>query len=109
MRISPYKSEAVVLSWIKMECLLWVGKEVLHSSTTGSSCQVKERGVNKQIGGVSAVMQTLHQAIIEKLSIYWSVFVSTLTLREKDVGLLCIGCCPHLTPDKITFMQVTQA
>ena len=53
-----------------MECLLWVGEEILHQMEylavmlTG---EIKmEQEVDKQISAASAVMQTLHWSVMVK-------------------------------------------
>ena len=65
----------------RVECPLWVGSEVLGVLFTS------EGRIDKWISATSAVMQALYQSAVVKralsqkarLSVYWSVFVPTLT------------------------------
>ena len=66
MRISSSKSEAMVLSWKRVDYPLLVGgsrfSKWRNSNISGSCSRVRE----KWIGAVSAVMQTLRQSVVMK-------------------------------------------
>ena len=101
MKISTSKSEAIVLSQKKVDCLLQVGKEMLPqveefkyltSSIVLFMNEVKmEWEIDRQIGAASAVMRTLYRSVVvkrelnqkAKLLIYRSIFVPTLTYGHK--------------------------
>ncbi|TWW56724.1 hypothetical protein D4764_08G0007110 [Takifugu flavidus] len=95
MKISTSKSEAMVLSWKKVECLLRVKEEILpqveefkYLGVLFTSEGRMEQEVDRRIGAASAVMRTLHRSVVvkrrelsrkAKLSIYRLIFVPTLT------------------------------
>ncbi|TWW73387.1 hypothetical protein D4764_15G0007810 [Takifugu flavidus] len=94
MKISTSKSEAIVLDWKKVECLLRVKEEILpqveefkYLGVLFTSEGRMEREIDRRIGAASAVMRTLHRSVVvkrelsrkAKLSIYRSIFVPTLT------------------------------
>ena len=97
MRISTSKSEAMVLSQKKVECLLQVREDILpqvemfkYLGVLFTSEGKTKQEVNRRIGA-SAVMWTLHQCAVlnrelnrkVKLSIYWSICIPTLTYGHK--------------------------
>ncbi|TWW56333.1 hypothetical protein D4764_08G0003200 [Takifugu flavidus] len=84
----------MVLSWKKVECLLWVKEEILpqvevfkYLGVLFTSEGRMEQEIDRRIGAASAVMRTLHRSVVvkrelsrkAKLSIYRSIFVPTLT------------------------------
>ncbi|XP_054621698.1 uncharacterized protein vopp1b isoform X1 [Dunckerocampus dactyliophorus] len=94
MRISTSKSKSMVLARKRVECHLQVGDEILpqveefrYLGVLFTSEGRMEREIDKRIGAASAVMQTLHRSVVvkrelsqkAKLSIYWSIYVPTLT------------------------------
>ena len=94
MRISTSKSESMVLSRKRVECLLRVGNEVLpqveefkYLGILFTSDGRREREIDRRIGAASAVVRTLHRSVVvkrelsqkAKLSVYRSIFVPTLT------------------------------
>ena len=94
MRISTSKSETMVLSRKRVECLLRVGNEVLpqveefkYLGILFTSDGRREREIDRRIGAASAVVRTLHRSVVvkrelsqkAKLSVYRSIFVPTLT------------------------------
>ncbi|TWW81097.1 hypothetical protein D4764_01G0009120 [Takifugu flavidus] len=94
MKISTSKSEAMVLNRKKVECLLRVKEEILpqveefkYPGVLFTSEGRMEQEIDRQIGAASAVMRTLHRSVVvkrelsqkAKLSIYWLIFVPTLT------------------------------
>ena len=94
MRISGSKSETMVLSRKRVECPLRVGNEVLRQveefrylGILFTSEGRMEREVDRRIGAASAVMRALRRSVLvkrelsrkAKLSVYWSIYVPTLT------------------------------
>ncbi|TWW62404.1 hypothetical protein D4764_04G0010510 [Takifugu flavidus] len=94
MKISTSKSKAMVLNRKKVECLLRVKEKILpqveefkYLGVLFTSEGRMEQEIDRRIGAASAVMQTLHQSVVvkrelsqkAKFSIYWSIFVPTLT------------------------------
>ena len=94
MRISASKSETMVLSRKRVECPLRVGDEVLpqveefkYLGILFTSEGRMEREIDRRIGAASAVMRVLRRSVVvkrelsrkAKLSIYWSIYVPTLT------------------------------
>ena len=94
MRISTFKSEAMVLSQKRVDCPLQVGGESLlqveefkYLGVLFTSEGKMEQEIDKQIGEALAVMRTLRHSIVvkrelsqkAKLSIYRSIYVPTLT------------------------------
>ncbi|TWW77646.1 hypothetical protein D4764_12G0010360 [Takifugu flavidus] len=94
MKISTSKSEAMVLNRKKVECLLWVKEETLPQMEEFKYLGVlltsegrMEQEIDRRIGAASAVMRTLHWSVVvkrklsrkAKFSIYWLIFVPTLT------------------------------
>ncbi|TWW62414.1 hypothetical protein D4764_04G0010610 [Takifugu flavidus] len=101
MRISTSKSEAMVLDWKKVECLLRVKEEILpqveefkYLGVLFTSGGRMEREIDRRIGAASTVMRTLHRSVVvkrelsrkAKLSIYRSIFVPTLTYGHELWG-----------------------
>ncbi|KAK3516473.1 hypothetical protein QTP70_016707, partial [Hemibagrus guttatus] len=94
MRVSTSKSEAMVLDRKKVACTLQVGGEVLpqveefkylgvlFTSEGRMDCEIDRR-----IGAAAAVMRSMYRSVVvkkelsqkAKLSIYHSIYVSTLT------------------------------
>lgn len=73
MRVSISKSEAVVLSWKRMDCLLWVGSELLPKVEQFKYLLVllKSEGrlkhkIDRWIGAVAALMRSFYRAIMVK-------------------------------------------
>ncbi|TWW59340.1 hypothetical protein D4764_06G0008700 [Takifugu flavidus] len=94
MKISMSKSEAMVLNRKKVECLLRVKEEILpqvekfkYLGVLFTSEGRMEQEIDRRIGAASAVMRTLHWSVVvkrelsrkAKLSVYWLIFVPTLT------------------------------
>ncbi|KAK0144605.1 Craniofacial development protein 2 [Merluccius polli] len=94
MRISPSKSESMVLNRKRVECTLRVGDEILpqveefkYLGVLFTSEGRMEREIDRRIGAASAVMRTLHGSVVvkrelsrkAKLSIYQSIYVPALT------------------------------
>uniref|UniRef100_A0A8C6KY55 Reverse transcriptase domain-containing protein n=1 Tax=Nothobranchius furzeri TaxID=105023 RepID=A0A8C6KY55_NOTFU len=94
MRISSSKSETMVLIQKRVECLLRVRDEVLPQVEEFKYLGVLfisegklEREIDSRIGAASAVMRALYRSVVvkrelsqkEKLSIYRSIYVPTLT------------------------------
>uniref|UniRef100_A0A669C5T3 Reverse transcriptase domain-containing protein n=1 Tax=Oreochromis niloticus TaxID=8128 RepID=A0A669C5T3_ORENI len=94
MRINTPKSEAMVLSRKRVECPLRVRDETLpqveefkYHGVLFMSDGRREREIDRWIGAVAAVMRRLYRSIVvkrklsvkAKLSIYWSIYVPTLT------------------------------
>ncbi|TWW70800.1 hypothetical protein D4764_17G0002830 [Takifugu flavidus] len=94
MRISTSKSESMVLTRKKIECLLRVGEEVLpqveefkYLGILFTSEGRMEREIDRQIGAASAVMRALNRSVVVKkelsrnarLSINRSIYVLVLT------------------------------
>ncbi|TWW57360.1 hypothetical protein D4764_07G0000790, partial [Takifugu flavidus] len=65
IRISTSKSEAMVLSRKKVECLLWV-KEFKYLGVLFTSEGRMEQEIDRRIGARSAVMRTLHRSVVLK-------------------------------------------
>ncbi|KAK3526284.1 hypothetical protein QTP70_022683 [Hemibagrus guttatus] len=101
IRVSTSKSEAMVLDWKKVACTLQVGGEflpqveelkylwVLFTSEGRMDCEIHRR-----IGAAAAVMRSMYWSVVvkkelsrkAKLSIYQSIYVSTLTYGHE----LCV-------------------
>ncbi|KAI3351447.1 hypothetical protein L3Q82_020304 [Scortum barcoo] len=94
MRISICKSEVMVLSRKRVDCPLRVGEEFLpqveefkYLGVLFTSEGKMEREMDRRIGAASAVLQTLVRSVVvkrelsqkAKLSIYWSIYIPTLT------------------------------
>ncbi|TWW63115.1 hypothetical protein D4764_03G0001230 [Takifugu flavidus] len=94
MRISTSKSEAMVLNWKKVKCLLQVKEEILPQVEEFKYLRVLftsegriEQEIDRRIGAASAVIRILHQSVVmkrelsqkAKLSICQSIFVPILT------------------------------
>ena len=78
IRISTSKSEAMVLSWKRVDCPLQVGGESLlqveefkYLGVLFTSEGKMEREIDRRIGAASAVMRTLRQSIVVKRDL-WS-------------------------------------
>uniref|UniRef100_A0A3B5Q4K1 Reverse transcriptase domain-containing protein n=1 Tax=Xiphophorus maculatus TaxID=8083 RepID=A0A3B5Q4K1_XIPMA len=93
MRISASKSEAMVLSRKRVECLLRVRGGVLPQVEEFKYLRIlfanggrREREINRRIGAASAVKRALYRSVVvkkelsqkAKLSIYRSIYVPTL-------------------------------
>lgn len=89
MRISTSKSVAMVLSWKRVECPLWVTEELLPQEEEFKHLRAKGRmkwESDRPIRVVAAVMWTLHWSVVVtrelshkvKHSIYCSIYVPTL-------------------------------
>ena len=93
MRISTSKSEAMVLSRKRVDCILRVGEEVLpqveefkYLGILFTSEGRREREIDRRIGAASAVMRALNRSVVvkrelsrkAKLSIYRAVYVPIL-------------------------------
>jgi len=91
----------MVLSWKRVECPLQVGNEILsqveefkYLGVLFTSEGRMEREIDGWIGAASAVMWALHWSVVvkkelsqkAKLSIYWSIYVPTLTYGHE----LCV-------------------
>ncbi|KAJ0019143.1 hypothetical protein NQD34_006712 [Periophthalmus magnuspinnatus] len=124
LRISSSKSEAMVLDRKKVACPLRVGgeslpqvKEFKYLGVLFRSEGRMEREIDRCIGAASAVMWSLYRSVEvkkelspkAKLSIYWSIYVPTLTyghelwvmtertrsqIQAAEMGFLCrvAGC-----------------
>ena len=94
MRVSTSKSEAMVLCRKPVDCPLRVGGELLpqvwefkYHGVLFTSEGRMEREKDRQFGAASAMMRALCRAVVvkkelsrkAKLSIYWSIYVPTLT------------------------------
>uniref|UniRef100_A0A8C2ZC47 Reverse transcriptase domain-containing protein n=1 Tax=Cyclopterus lumpus TaxID=8103 RepID=A0A8C2ZC47_CYCLU len=94
MRVSTSKSEAMVLCQKPADCSLQVGanclpqaKEFKYLGVLFTSEGKVEREIDRRIGAAAAVKQALYRSVLvkrelsrkAKLSIYWSVYVPTLT------------------------------
>ncbi|TWW60942.1 hypothetical protein D4764_05G0010320 [Takifugu flavidus] len=95
IRIRTSKSESMVLTRKKVECLLWVREEVLpqveefkYLGILFTSEGRIEQENNRQVGAVSAVMRALNRSVMvkkelswkAKLSIYRSIYIPILTM-----------------------------
>jgi len=98
MRVSTSKSEAMVLCRKAVACFLQVGTECLSQANEFKYLRVlftseskMEREIERWIGAAAAVKQALYRTVLvkrelsrkEKLSIYSSVYVPTLTFGHK--------------------------
>ncbi|KAK3510314.1 hypothetical protein QTP70_001363 [Hemibagrus guttatus] len=94
MRVSTYKSEAMVLNRKKVACTLQVGGEVLPQVEEFKYLGVlfmtegkMDREIDRRIGAAAAVMRSMYQSVVvkkelsrkAKLSIYQSIYLPTLT------------------------------
>ncbi|KAK3507968.1 hypothetical protein QTP70_005998 [Hemibagrus guttatus] len=94
MRVSTYKSEAMVLDRKKVACTLQVGGEFLpqveefkYLGVLFTSEGRMDHEIDRQIGAAEAVMQSMYRSVVvkkelsrkAKLSIYQPIFVPTLT------------------------------
>ncbi|KAK3575585.1 hypothetical protein QTP86_030518 [Hemibagrus guttatus] len=92
MRVSIYKSEAMVLDRKKVACTLQVGGEVLphvfkYLGVLFTSEGRMDREIDRWIGAAAAVMRSMYRSVVvkkelsrkAKLSIYQSIYVPTLT------------------------------
>ncbi|KAK3548138.1 hypothetical protein QTP70_004870 [Hemibagrus guttatus] len=94
MRVSTFKSEAMVLDWKKVACTLQVGGEVLpqveefkYLGVLFTSEGRMDREIDRWIGAAAAVMRSMYRSVVvkkelsrkAKLSIYQSIYVPTLT------------------------------
>jgi len=94
MRVNTSKSEAMVLCRKPVDCSLRVGMECLTQAKEFKYLGVlftsegkMEREIDRQIGAAAAVKQALYRSVLvkrelsrkAKFSIYWSVYVPTLT------------------------------
>ncbi|KAK3525741.1 hypothetical protein QTP70_007388 [Hemibagrus guttatus] len=94
MRVSTFKSEAMVLDWKKVACTLQVGGEVLpqveefkYLGVLFTSEGRMDREIDRRIGAAAAVMQSMYWSVVvkkelsrkAKLLIYQSIYVPTLT------------------------------
>jgi len=94
MRFGTSKSEAMVLFQKPVNFSLQVGseclpqaKEFIYIGVLFTSEGMVEREINRWVGAAAAVKQALHRTVLvkrelgrkAKLSIYWSVYVTTLT------------------------------
>ncbi|KAK3561854.1 hypothetical protein QTP86_017487, partial [Hemibagrus guttatus] len=94
MRVSTSKSEAMVLDRKKVACTLQVGGEVLpqveefkYLGVLFTSEGRMDREIDRRIGAAAAVMRSMYWSVVvkkelsrkAKLSIYQSIYVSTLT------------------------------
>jgi len=104
MGVSTSKSEAMVLCRKTVECSLRVGSKLLSQAKDFKYLRVLFRNEGKmemerRIGAASAVIRALYRSILmkrelsrkakrelsrkAKLSIYWSIYVPTLTYGHK--------------------------
>ncbi len=94
LRVSTFKSEAIVLCQKKVDCYIWVGSELLPQAKEFKYLGVlfmskgkTEHDTDRQISPLLAVMWGLYQTVMvkrelsqkAKLLIYQSIFVPTLT------------------------------
>jgi len=123
---SSSKFEAMFLNWKKVECSLWVGDKALPQAEGfmylgilfTSDCRL-EREMNRRIGASSAVMMALLWSVgvkrescwRAKLSIYWSIFVPTLTCGHKIWERSQLRWFGHLVrnpPDRLS-LEISRA
>jgi len=86
MKASSSKSKAMVLKQKKLE---WSFRDWVRVPASGHS--KLEWVMDRRIGALSAVMRVLLRSVVEKrelswkakLSVYWSIFVPTLTYGDK--------------------------
>ena len=71
---------------VEVECLLGVGEDILpqveefnYLGVLFTSEGIMEREIGRRIGAAAAVMRTLRQSVMGKISIYQSLYVLTLT------------------------------
>ena len=92
MKVSSYNSKALVLNWKKVKCSIRVGDESLPQAEEYlrilfTSHGRLEQEMDRRIGASSAVVRALFRSVVVKkemsLSIYWSIFVPTLTYSPK--------------------------
>ncbi|TWW77456.1 Transposon TX1 uncharacterized 149 kDa protein ORF 2 [Takifugu flavidus] len=92
MRISTSKSEAMVLNWKKVECLLQVKEEILpqveefkYLGVLFTSEGRMEREIDRQIGAASAVMRILHRSVDLPVDLrsYPHLWLAGLYLRDR--------------------------
>ena len=120
MRISTSKSEAMVLSRKPVDCLLRVGNEslpqvkefkylrVLFMSEGMMGCKTDQR-----VGAVGVVLHALCRKVVmkrelsqkAKLSIYWSVFVHTLTYGH-ELWVMTERMRSQVQAAKISFLHM---
>ncbi|KAK3517257.1 hypothetical protein QTP70_001616, partial [Hemibagrus guttatus] len=94
MRVSTSKSEAMVLDRKKVACTLQLGGEVLpqveefkYLGVLFTSEGRMDREIDRRIGAAAAVMRSMYRSVVvkkelswkAKLSIYQSIYVTTLT------------------------------
>ncbi|XP_048870381.1 uncharacterized protein LOC125742436 [Brienomyrus brachyistius] len=92
MRISTSKSETMVLNRKQVDCPLQIRAEILpqveefkYLGVSFTSEGRRDRELDRRVGAASAVFQALHRFVVAKkelkakLSIYWTIFVPTLT------------------------------
>jgi len=99
MTVSSSKSDAMVLNWKKEECSLRVMDESLPQAEEFKYFAILfmndgelELEMDRQIGASSAVMRVLLRSVVvkrelspkEKLSVYCSIFVPTLTYGHRS-------------------------
>ncbi|TWW53707.1 hypothetical protein D4764_0113540, partial [Takifugu flavidus] len=118
MRISTSKSEAMVLSRKKVECLLQVKEEILpqveefkYLGVLFTSEGRMEQEIDRWISAASAVMRTLHRSVVvkrelsqkAKLSIYRSIFIPTLTYGH-ELWVMTKRTRSHVQAAEISFL-----
>ncbi|KAK3521856.1 hypothetical protein QTP70_018587 [Hemibagrus guttatus] len=101
MRVSTSKSEAMVLDRKKVACTLQVGGEVLpqveefkYLGVLFTSEGRMDREIDRRIGAAAAVMRSMYRSVVvkkeltrkAKLSIYQSIYTSTLTYGHELCG-----------------------
>ena len=115
MRISTSKSEAMVLSWKRVDCPLQVGGESLPQVEEFKYLRVllmsegkMEQEIDRWIGAASAVMWTLSQSVVVKRELSQKAKLSNLDVVRERSGCAsrhsprCLdgsSCCP-CDPDK---------
>ncbi|TWW77036.1 hypothetical protein D4764_12G0004260 [Takifugu flavidus] len=93
-RISTSKSEAMVLNWKKVACLLRVKEDILpqveefkYLGVLFTSEGRMEQEIDRRIAAASAVMRTLHQSVVVKRELSQKVQAPEMSFLRRVAGL----------------------
>ncbi|TWW64132.1 hypothetical protein D4764_03G0011400 [Takifugu flavidus] len=108
MRISTFKSKAMVLSRKKVECLLRVKEEILpqvegfkYLRVSFTSEGKMEQEIDRWIGAASAVMRTLHRDRVRSSAIREELGVEPLLLRVERSQMRWLGHLVRMPPGRL--------
>uniref|UniRef100_A0A8C9TQF7 Reverse transcriptase domain-containing protein n=1 Tax=Scleropages formosus TaxID=113540 RepID=A0A8C9TQF7_SCLFO len=119
MRISTSKSESMVLSRKRMACPLQVRGENLpqveefkYLGILFTSEGRREREIGHRLGAAAAVMRSLYQTVVvmgelshkAKLSIYWLIYVPTLT-SGRELWVMTERIRPWIQAAEMSFLR----